>query len=135
MYQNILERFKKLTLPTITAMKTYWEKVPPRFRKVLKVAGITLGLLFFLLIIFSVVAGISKKRTTVVKNVVPSMVPRVATSSPEEKILNPSRYATDSAILKIEEDLKSVEKELNDLEINEVNLLPPRLDFEINFEK
>ncbi len=129
-----MERFKIFLSPSITVAKSYWEKVPPQFRKVFKLVGIAIGLLLFSLIIFSTVIRISKKRTPVAVNVVPSEVPQ-ATPSPEEKIFNPSRYATDSAILKIEEDLKSVEKELNDLEVNEVDLLPPKLDFEINFDK
>lgn len=134
MYRNFLERFKIFLSPSIMVAKSYWEKVPPQLRKVFKIAGIAIGFLLFSLIIFSTVVRISKKQTPAAINVVPSEVPQ-ATSFPEEKIFNPSRYATDSAILKIEEDLKSVEKELNDLEVNEVDLLPPRLDFEINFEK
>lgn len=134
MYRNFLEKFRIFLSPRLMVVKSYWEKVPLQLRKILKIAGITIGLLLFSLIIFSTVVRISKKRTPVVVKVVPSEIPQ-ATSFPEEKIFNPSRYATDSAVLKIEEDLKSVEKELNDLEINEVDLLPPKLDFDINFEK
>ncbi len=134
MYRNFLERFKTFLSPRIMVVKSYWEKVPPQLRKVFKIAGIVIGFLLFSLIIFSTVVRISKKRAPVVVHVVPSEVPQT-TAFPEEKIFNPSRYATDSAILKIEEDLKSIEKELNDLEVNEVDLLPPKLDFEINFDK
>ncbi len=134
MYRNLLERFKSFLLLQLMVAKYYWGKVPSQSKKIIKVVGIAIGLSLFSLIIFSAVVTISKKRTPVVVNVVPSEVPQT-TAFPEEKIFNPSRYATDSAILKIEEDLKSVEKELNDLEINEVDLLPPKLDFELNFDK
>ena len=48
-------------------------------------------------------------------------------------ITNPSRYATDSGVLKIEEDLINIEKSLGIMQVSETSLLPPKLDFDINF--
>lgn len=132
MYQKFLERLKFYLSPGILFVKNYWEKVPPQFKKVFKVAGIVFGFFILLLIVFSIAAGTGKRRTAIVNNPVSSEAPQEASLN-GEKILNPSRYATDSVVLKIEDDLKSVEKELNDLEVNEVYLLPPNLDFDINF--
>jgi hypothetical protein len=47
----------------------------------------------------------------------------------------PSRYASDEAVLKIETDVKTLENEIGKIEIEEKNLIPPSLNFSINFEE
>jgi len=47
----------------------------------------------------------------------------------------PSRYATDEAVLKIETDVKALESEIGKSEIEEKNLTPPSLNFDINFKE
>ena len=46
----------------------------------------------------------------------------------------PSRYATDEVVLKMETDLKTLEEEVNRGEIEEKSLIPPNLNFQINFK-
>jgi len=53
----------------------------------------------------------------------------------EEVIINPSAYATDSAILETESKLKEIEKTLGQTDLKETGLNPPILDMEVNFEK
>lgn len=110
----------------------FWLKVPQPYRKILKITGIVFTSLLVLMLILSLVFSL-KKQTQEKKKVTPTPVPQM-TAVPEV-ITNPSRYATDSAILKVEEDLAEIGKDLDSLQVNEVNLLPPRLDFNINFEK
>lgn len=110
----------------------FWLKVPQPYRKILKITGIVFTSLVVLLLVLSLAFSL-KKQTQQKKKVTPTPVPQM-TAMPEV-IANPSRYATDSAILKIEQDLVGIGRDLDSLQVNEVNLLPPRLDFEINFEK
>lgn len=46
-----------------------------------------------------------------------------------------SRYATESAVLKIESDVASLEGDLNALEVKESKLNPPPLNWDVNFEE
>ena len=45
----------------------------------------------------------------------------------------PSVYADDPEVLKIEEDLTLLERELNQVKIKEDGIDPPKLDFDISF--
>ena len=53
----------------------------------------------------------------------------------KEEITSPSPYATDAAILKKEEDIKELDKRLQEADLKESPLNPPALDWEIKFEK
>lgn len=46
----------------------------------------------------------------------------------------PSRYATDEAILKMEADTKALEEEINKSDLDEKSLIPPNLNFDVNFK-
>jgi len=118
--------------PVINKLKSVWLKIPERLRKVLCIVSIVFAVLLFLMIILSIVL---KSRGKVPVEVKPTPVVSFEPPPSGEVITNPSRYATDPGVLKIEEDLRNLEKELDSLQVNEVNLLPPRLDFDINFDK
>lgn len=53
----------------------------------------------------------------------------------EEEITAPSAYATDSAVLAIEEDLKTLEKDLLETDLYETGLNPPVLDMKVEFKE
>lgn len=57
------------------------------------------------------------------------------TPTPIGEIATPSAYATDSAILEIEANLKAIEKDLPATDLRETGLLPPVLDMEVEFEE
>lgn len=59
----------------------------------------------------------------------------VSTPTPIATSLPKSLYATDSAILQIKNDLKDLEKNLNTMKFQESQLLPPALDFKVEFEE
>lgn len=61
----------------------------------------------------------------------PSLLP--PTPTPEEKILNPSAYATDAAVLEAEKELEKIENELIETDLYESNLAPPVLDLKVKF--
>ena len=63
-------------------------------------------------------------------------IEEVVTPTPEEvqEISNPSPYANDLIILKIEQDIKRIDKELQETDLKEASLNPPLLDMDIKFE-
>lgn len=57
------------------------------------------------------------------------------TPTPIREVATPSAYATDSAILEIEADLKAIENDLKATDLRETGLQPPVLDMEVEFEE
>lgn len=99
----------------------------PFYKKLIKVFFV----LFFLLILIFVGATLfnifnSKKVAEVVEGPTPSPIPFKPTK--------PSVYATDEDVLKLQEDIDLLEKELARVSLRENDLLPPKLDFNINFK-
>jgi hypothetical protein len=112
-----------------TKVKAFYATIPPRIKKMLVLAGGMFALLFILLIVGLIVKSVSNRPVT--KVVLPT--PVVTTLPTPEELTNPTRYATDSAVLKLEQNLKDNENRLNGLDIKESNLYPPQLDFDIKF--
>ena len=105
-----------------------WMRLNSMLRKILMIVGF----IFFLLLIVAMVFSFSKK--TGVLNQLPEPTAVVEESPLPEIIINPSRYATDSSVLSIEENLKVIERDLNETVINDLKLSPPNLLWDINFE-
>ena len=92
-----------------------------------------LGLLFILilgiLVLLRLLFGFKKN--------VPSSPLVAVTPTPtpifSEEIRPQSLWTTDSGILKIEEELKNIENELDNTDIKEKSLIPPILDWKIKF--
>lgn len=64
---------------------------------------------------------------------IPSPAPTPSPTPIIEQVTSPSAYATDSAILKIEEDLKNINNDLQSVDLKETSLYPPLLDWEVKF--
>ncbi len=89
--------------------------------------------LFFIIFALSIlVALFGKKQNRPV--LLPSPSPISVTPAPNV-ILNASRYATDSGVLKIEDDLKNFQKQLDTSDVKQTDLSAPNLDFNINFQR
>jgi len=114
----------------VSVVTNLWMKLNPAIRKVIMITGFIFGLLLFIVIIFSVSTKIGGK---VRSN--PKPTANIEMSPLPEIIINPSRYATDSGILAIEESLKIIEKEIGVTIINDLKLSPPNLLWDINFEE
>jgi hypothetical protein len=88
------------------------------------------GLIAFLILLLILVNLLKK----------PSISPKppsLLTPTPtpfEEEITSPSAYATDSAVLKIEAELKNIDQDLQSTDLKEAGLNPPVLDMEVKFE-
>jgi len=125
--QSINEVKKKnryLTLAT-----KLWMRLNPALRKIILITGFIFSLLLLIAIVFSLstktgdkVKSIQKSDTVVEKSPLPEIT------------INASRYATDSAVLAVEESLKTIEKEIGSTVINDLKLTPPNLLWDINFE-
>jgi hypothetical protein len=90
--------------------------------------GIILVIIFLALLLVATTFGPKRKPTTIL----PSPIPPPADRSTEE-INQPSVYATDEAVLKIENNLKELEQKLQTEDLKETGLNPPVLDFEVKF--
>lgn len=53
----------------------------------------------------------------------------------KKEIISPSPYATDAAILKMEEEIKTLDQEITSADLKEAGLNPPVLEMKIKFEK
>jgi hypothetical protein len=112
-----------------TKVKAFYTAIPPRIKKMLYIAGGMFAFLFVLLIVGVIVKSVASR--PVAKVVLPT--PVITALPTPEALINPTRYATDSAVLKLEQNLKDNENMLNSLDIKESNLYPPQLDFDIKF--
>ena len=107
--QNLIERVKKINR---------------------KLIFIGLGMIIFIIALLIII--FSSFRIAEFK---PAVFPSPSPSPFEEEIINPSAYATDSAVLEIEKRLKEIEQNLDKTDLKETSLNPPVLDIEINFEE
>ena len=97
-----------------------------------KVPFIATGALLFLLLLLITLSVFLPKSTP---PVLPPASPTPTPTPLEEKITSPSAYATDSAVLKIESDLKTLDQNLQATDLKEAALNPPVLDMEVNFNE
>lgn len=97
-----------------------------------KVPFIAAGVFLFLLLFLITLSVFFPKATP---PVLPPASPTPTPTPLEERITSPSAYATDSAILKIESDLKTLDQNLQATDLKEAALNPPVLDMQINFDE
>lgn len=92
--------------------------------------------LFVLSIILLLIAALVTGGKKAAKTEAPVATPTAAPGSPllEVEISNPSRYATDSGILKIESDVDNLSKEMDSVDLRQSNLRVPNLDFNVKFQ-
>ena len=134
MEENTLKKkiIEKLTLVKTKALEL-WLSLSPNLRKLLTVIAIVFSVMILLIILTAIIVGLAKRSKK--PFIRPTLPPAASVLPSPGAISNPSRYATDSAVLKIESDLPIVQGRLDNLQVSEVDLLPPRLDFDINFRE
>ncbi len=103
----------------------------PSQKRLLKIGG---GVFAFA-IVFLILAGIVKSmRPAPTPPPAGGPTPAVSTPLPTPAgIGNPSRYATDSAVLKIDDDVKNLQAKLEGTNLDESNLRPPDINFFVSF--
>ena len=127
----ILENIIMKVKPLLNRAKYSWDNLNPKFKKLILIVFGVFGFFVLVALILGIIAS-SQKRSGSAK-VTPTPVVN-ATELPEV-LTNPSRYATDSGVLKIGESLNTIEKELNSTEIKDLKLSLPNVTFDINFEE
>jgi len=125
--QTVNERKKKNKY--LTSATNLWMRLNPALRKVVLITGFIFSLLLLIAIVFSLSSKTNSKVKSTLK---PNAV--VEKSPLPEIVINASRYATDSAVLAVEEGLKVIEGKIGSTAINDLKLAPPNLFWDINFE-
>ncbi len=110
---------------------SFQQKLPSK--KFLKIFVSSLAIVVILLLIAIFLFKFIGRKRLEEPVVTPTPSPKASPST--EIIPNPSRYVTDSAVLETEEELDGLDNELSETVIEETTLLPPSLDFEINFKE
>lgn len=87
----------------------------------------SLPVLIFVLIIFLAGKNINEKRTTTTTE------KNSPTPTPTPEIFIPSKWAGDQQVLDIESSISKLEKDLEQVDLKELQLLPPVLDVEVRF--
>lgn len=109
------------------------KKLPPFFNRNKKLVFIGAGLIILLIILVTIIVFVSRNQRDA-----QSKQPALPSPSPspfEEEIINPSAYATDSAVLEIEKRLREIDQDLGKTDLKETSLNLPVLDMEVNFEE
>lgn len=98
-----------------------------------KIIVIVVAVLFGIILLLSILVALFGKKQHV-PILLPTPTPISASPAPNV-ILNASRYATDSGVLKIESDLNNFQKQLDTTDVKQSDLSVPNLDFNINFNQ
>lgn len=99
--------------------------------KLLVIVGVVF--LFSLLLLF--IAALAKGGNSQVQQAPTGTAAPVSGSPlPQVEISNPSQYATDSGVLKIESDVDNISKEMDSVDLRQSNLRVPSLDFDVKFK-
>lgn len=117
------------TTPT-SPNQSFNAKMPAFDKQKIKKIAIIAGVGLVVLILLSLLMRLMPKGLPILTtSPTPSATPVVIVATPI-----PSKYATDEAILKIEADIQGLETEMGQVELDETNLRPRPLDFNINFK-
>ena len=110
--------------------KNIWQGLNPIYKKIIYIVLGFFLVLILIAIIYTIVTRVREGSPVV--EVSPS--PSAEVGLPEDYIANPSQYATDSGILRIEERISSIEEEFSKTIINDLKLMPPNLFFDLDLE-
>lgn len=109
-------------LPQVVA-----KKAPKEMKKILIIVAVIAILLLVLMIGINILSRMRSNNIVVA----PSPTPEV-TAPPVTP--PPTRYATDSAVLEIEKNINGLDTELSQVDIDEVNLKPRSMQWEVKFD-
>jgi hypothetical protein len=87
---------------------------------------------FLIIIIVGLIIGLTLLPKPVKKDATPVIPPAPLQEAPIIK--SPSRFASDSGLLKIESDLKSIRTKIDTTDLFDAQISPPNLDLNINIK-
>jgi len=100
-------------------------------KNILIIFSSVFGITLIALLIIAISFGFKQTKIELLEK----KIEEITTPIPEEvqEISNPSPYVNDLIILKIEQDIKKIDKELQETDLKEASLNPPLLDMDIEF--
>ena len=101
-------------------------------KKFLIIFSSIFGATLIALLIIAILFGFKQTKIDLLEKNIEELV--IPTLEAIQEISNPSPYADDLIILKIEKDLKEIDKQLQETDLKEASLNPPLLDMDIKFE-
>jgi hypothetical protein len=113
----------------IEKIAEFFKTMDPKQKKIFAILEVIIIILVVLLIISAAVSVTRKKEPTVIE---PTPEPVIPTPVPQN--LPPSKYATDSAVLQIEQGSKQLEFDLNNFVYRDTDLRLPDIYFDKRIE-
>lgn len=107
-------------------------KAAPKNIKMLVIVVVVFVFLVLMLLLAALVTGGGGGKVAEAPVATPTAAP--SSPLPQVEISNPSRYATDSGVLKIESDVDGLSKEMDSVDLRQSNLRVPSLDFNVKFQ-
>lgn len=101
-------------------------------RRVLIIVMTLLSFFVLLILILGIVYRLFNQPIIFRENPIPSPVTKI--TPPPVEIRNPSKYAEDETVLKLERKISELDKQITDTNVRETTLNPPSLNFEVEFE-
>lgn len=130
--EEIISQDFEAQIPEEEKGPNLWQRLKTKVKSLnKKYLYIGIGGVFVILILIFLIVRTSLR----VSHFKPPVFPSPSPSPYEEEITNPSVYATDSAVLDIENKIKEIEKETDQTDLKETELNSPVLDLDINFEE
>lgn len=114
----------------INNLKDKFNNMSPQQKRLVLIVGGAL----MVAIVSLVLAGILKSSRPTAPTYVPTPTPASSTPFPETKIDRPSVYATDSAVLKLEESINEKSKIIDGMDVEESQLRPQDINFKVDFD-
>lgn len=128
---KVKERLQFIIVP----FNNFLNKFPPQQQRLIKIMIVVL-MVAILALLLSAVLGGARKRSTPAPTPTPTATPSLEPiPTPRETIGTPSRYATDSGVLKIEGDGKAIDDQLKSVDLGDPNLRAPDLNYDISFSQ
>lgn len=136
-FKKLSAKVSQVTTPAINKGKEVSEEAvstggefvkTDKFKKILPMILFALVLLLILGVGFYFVRGFMNR--TVDPTIVEGPTPTLVEYIPSE----PSLYVTDEEVLKLEQQISVLDREIAGVQLRETTLTPPTLDFNINFQ-
>lgn len=113
----------------INNLKDKFNSMPPEKKRLVIIVGGALAVAIISLIL----AGILKSSRPAAPVYTPTPSPASSTPFPQSNIDRPSIYATDSAVLKLEELINERSKAIDGMDMEESQLRAPDINFKVDF--
>ncbi len=124
--QNSVPQLPKM--PTMPKLPSF--KFGGGQKKIFIILGGLLAIILILLVVSVVVKGIRSRQVAATPTPTPTVEPL---PTPGNVITSPSRYATDSGVIEIDQNIRSLDQDMNAANFRSMELNPPSIYFDKAF--